>query len=92
MASLVDCLEASTARFPERPAVVDRDSAVWTYRELNQHSARLASFLQSRGIGTGDRVGLLLPNSRINTSPTEYRVVTYMQLQRFNGASWDDVR
>jgi branched-chain amino acid transport system substrate-binding protein len=38
------------------------------------------------------RVGLLLPESRINTSPTDYRVVTYMQLQRFNGASWDDVK
>jgi branched-chain amino acid transport system substrate-binding protein len=38
------------------------------------------------------RVGLLLPNSRINTSATDYRVVTYMQLQRFNGASWDDVK
>jgi branched-chain amino acid transport system substrate-binding protein len=38
------------------------------------------------------RVGLLLPNSRINTGPTDYRVVTYMQLQRFNGASWDDVK
>ena len=38
------------------------------------------------------RVGLLLPESRINTSATDYRVVTYMQLQRFNGASWDDVK
>jgi len=38
------------------------------------------------------RLGLLLPNSRINTSATDYRVVTYMQLQRFNGASWDDVK
>ncbi len=38
------------------------------------------------------RVGLLLPASRINTSPTDYRVVTYMQLQRFNGASWDEVK
>jgi branched-chain amino acid transport system substrate-binding protein len=38
------------------------------------------------------RVGLLLPDSRINTSPTDYRVVTYMQLQRFNGASWDNVK
>jgi branched-chain amino acid transport system substrate-binding protein len=38
------------------------------------------------------RIGLLLPASRINTSSTEYRVVTYMQLQRFNGASWDDVK
>ena len=38
------------------------------------------------------RVGLLLPNSRINTSPADYRVVTYMQLQRFNGMSWDYVK
>jgi branched-chain amino acid transport system substrate-binding protein len=38
------------------------------------------------------RVGLLLPDSRINTSPTDYRVVTYMQLQRFNGTSWDSVK
>jgi branched-chain amino acid transport system substrate-binding protein len=38
------------------------------------------------------RVGLLLPASRINTSATDYRVVTYMQLQRFNGTSWDDVK
>jgi branched-chain amino acid transport system substrate-binding protein len=38
------------------------------------------------------RVGLLLPESRINTSATDYRVVTYMQLQRFNGTSWDDVK
>jgi branched-chain amino acid transport system substrate-binding protein len=38
------------------------------------------------------RVGLLLPDSRINTSPIDYRVVTYMQLQRFNGASWDNVK
>ena len=38
------------------------------------------------------RVGLLLPDSRINTSATDYRVITYMQLQRFNGESWDDVK
>ncbi len=35
------------------------------------------------------RVGLLLPESRINTSPTDYRVINYMKLQRFNGTSWD---
>jgi branched-chain amino acid transport system substrate-binding protein len=38
------------------------------------------------------RVGLLLPNSRINPSATDRPVVTYMQLQRFNGASWDEVK
>ena len=37
------------------------------------------------------RVGLLLPESRINTSPTDYRVINYMKLQRFNGTSWDYV-
>jgi branched-chain amino acid transport system substrate-binding protein len=37
------------------------------------------------------RLGLLLPGSLINTSPTDYRVVRYMKLQRFNGKSWDFV-
>jgi branched-chain amino acid transport system substrate-binding protein len=32
---------------------------------------------------------LLLPGSSINTSPTDYRVIQYMKLQRFNGKSWD---
>ncbi len=34
------------------------------------------------------RLPLLLPGSLINTSPTRYRVVTYMKLQAFNGTSW----
>ncbi len=37
------------------------------------------------------RLPLLLPGSLINTSPTDYRVITYMKLQRFNGTSWDPV-
>jgi branched-chain amino acid transport system substrate-binding protein len=37
------------------------------------------------------RLGLLLPGSLINTSPTDYRVIRYMHLQRFNGKSWDFV-
>ena len=31
----------------------------------------------------------LLPGSMINTSPTDYRVVEYMKLQRFNGKVWE---
>ncbi|MBC9883163.1 ABC transporter substrate-binding protein [Bradyrhizobium sp. INPA01-394B] len=38
------------------------------------------------------RLGLLLPGSLINTSPDDYRVVTYMALQKFNGSSWDEVK
>jgi ABC-type branched-subunit amino acid transport system substrate-binding protein len=31
----------------------------------------------------------LLPGSLISTSPTDYRVVEYMKLQRFNGKVWE---
>ncbi len=31
----------------------------------------------------------LLPGSQINTSPSDYRVVEYMKLQRFNGKVWE---
>jgi hypothetical protein len=31
----------------------------------------------------------LLPGSLINTSPTDYRVVKYMRLERFNGKTWE---
>lgn len=33
----------------------------------------------------------LLPEGRINTTPDDYSVITYMQLQKFNGKSWDAV-
>jgi branched-chain amino acid transport system substrate-binding protein len=33
----------------------------------------------------------LLPGSLINTTPTDYRVVTLMTLERFNGKSWENV-
>ena len=39
----------------------------------------------------GFRLGLLLPGSLINTSPTDYRVIQTMKLQRFNGRGWDFV-
>jgi branched-chain amino acid transport system substrate-binding protein len=32
---------------------------------------------------------LLLPGSTITTSPTDYGIIKYMKLQRFNGKSWD---
>ena len=66
--NLAGYLEASAARFPERPAVFNPDGSVLTYRELNEHAARLASFLQSRGVGIGDRVGLLMPKTRLTVT------------------------
>ncbi len=49
-------------RFPERPAIVDRDGArVTDYRSLNELSGRVAAYLKDRGIGREDVVALLLP-------------------------------
>lgn len=63
--NLADYLEASAARFPQRAAVVSPDGNISSYGQLNEQAARLAGFLQSRGIGPGDRVGLLLPKTRL---------------------------
>ena len=35
------------------------------------------------------RLPMLLPGILINTSPTDYRVIKDMKLQRFNGKNWD---
>jgi branched-chain amino acid transport system substrate-binding protein len=37
------------------------------------------------------RFPLMLPGGAINTSPTDYRVINYMKLQKFNGKTWDPV-
>ena len=58
---LAEYLEASAARYPLRTAVVDSAGESLTYAELDSQSSALASFLASRGIGRGDRVGLVLP-------------------------------
>ncbi len=52
----------STARaYGERPALrVDDD--VLSYAELDDVTARVAGLLRERGVGPGDRVGVMLPN------------------------------
>ena len=35
------------------------------------------------------RFPLMLPGGSINTSPTDYRVINAMKLQKFNGQTWD---
>ena len=47
----------------DRTAVVEPDGTILTYAELDRRSDRLACFLASRGIETGDRVGVVLPKS-----------------------------
>jgi long-chain acyl-CoA synthetase len=54
-------LAKSAASFPDRVAMRLGD-ATTTYKELDDQSSRVAAVLGSRGVGPGDRVGLMLPN------------------------------
>jgi amino acid adenylation domain-containing protein len=59
--SLVEYLEASARRWPDRSAVTDPDGASMTYRQLDDCANRLAGFLVSVGVRPGDRVGVIVP-------------------------------
>lgn len=61
--NIADLFEhAVDAAPPDRPAVKVGERTV-TYSELESESNKLAHFLASRGIGTGDHVGLYAKNS-----------------------------
>ena len=47
---------------PERPAFFSGDRVV-TYAEFDDRTTRAARVLGDRGVGAGDRVAIMLPNS-----------------------------
>ena len=55
-------LARATSEVPERVAV-DFLNHRWSYRQIDEASTRLASWLRNHAIGSGDRVGVLLPNT-----------------------------
>lgn len=59
--SLTDYLRDSATRWPDRPALLFKGSAV-SYRQLDDQSNALAAALISMGVKRGDRVALCLPN------------------------------
>lgn len=59
--NLAENLLRTVERHPDNVAI-RLDEATLTYAELDVLSARAAGFLLGRGIGPGDRVGLMLPN------------------------------
>ena len=54
--------ETQAAQTPDRVALTF-EGAHLTYRELNEHSNRLAHYLRAHGIGVESRVGILLERS-----------------------------
>jgi long-chain acyl-CoA synthetase len=61
MTNLATSLVRSAGRYPDRIAV-RLDEQALCYRDLDEASARAASWLAGRGIAAGDRVGLMCPN------------------------------
>ncbi|SEM91291.1 long-chain fatty acid--CoA ligase [Bradyrhizobium sp. OK095] len=60
-ASLVDLLEESFSKFADRKAFICMDKSI-TYRDLDQMSLAMASYLQGRGLQRGARVAIMMPN------------------------------
>jgi long-chain acyl-CoA synthetase len=61
MASLATILVEAARAYPDRPAV-RLDDQVLPYAEFDDLTSRAAAWLRGRGVATGDRVGVMLPN------------------------------
>ncbi len=59
---VTDFLRRAATAYPDKIGVVDRDRR-FTYRELERRCHQLANALRGIGIGQGDRVCILSPNS-----------------------------
>ena len=59
--NLASILTESAGRAPGSPAV-RLDETELSYAELDERSARLATLLREKGLGPGDRIGVMLPN------------------------------
>ena len=65
MNTLVDLLDDCVRKFGPNPALMVKPTykyLVWTYRDLWRVSGRVASWLQERGVGKGDRILIWAPN------------------------------
>ena len=59
--SLVELLEESFKKFADRKSFICMDKSI-TYRDLDEMSAAMGAYLQSRGLKKGARVAIMMPN------------------------------
>ncbi len=62
---IVDLLERDAALYPERTAVAVAGGPSASFGELHDRVLRLASGLETAGVGTGDRVALMADNGLV---------------------------
>ncbi len=60
-ASLIEILEESFTKYPDRIAFVNMDQQL-SYKELEQYSRDFAAYLQAQGLQKGDAVAIMMPN------------------------------
>jgi long-chain acyl-CoA synthetase len=61
LGTVADIFRESVSTYPDRPALESFGRRL-TFRELGTAGDAVASWLQSRGLGRGDRVAIMLPN------------------------------
>jgi long-chain acyl-CoA synthetase len=61
MSNLAEVLSTTAARHGDRPAL-RLDDTVVNYAMLEEATKRMVGLLRERGVGPGDRVGIMLPN------------------------------
>ena len=59
--SLVELLEESFRKFADRKSFICMDKSI-TYRDLDEMSAAMGAYLQSKGLKKGARVAIMMPN------------------------------
>jgi long-chain acyl-CoA synthetase len=59
--SLVELLEESFKKYADRKSFICMDKSI-TYRELDEMSAAIGAYLQSKGLQKGARVAIMMPN------------------------------
>jgi long-chain acyl-CoA synthetase len=59
--SLVELLEESFKKFADRKSFICMDKSI-TYAELDEMSAAIGAYLQSKGLQKGARVAIMMPN------------------------------
>jgi len=77
--TVVDAFEFHAANTPDSVAVVYQDEQL-TYKELNEHSNRLANYLKDTyTLGTDDRVGVLL-------EPSLWNIISFLGILKTGAA------
>jgi acyl-CoA synthetase (AMP-forming)/AMP-acid ligase II len=62
METVFELIQSSAAAAPDQAALLDVEARVMTWQQLHEHVCVLGAELRGRGVGSSDRVALVLPD------------------------------